>query len=165
MSGHRATHSRVSTRSWVGAALVALVGAGAVTALNLSSTTAVAGASPANLVADPTLSKGAAAWFTGAGGSLALVAGHDGHPAVRLRNETAAPLTLALNDRVNTVHTTLAGATYQASAWIRTDAPGVSAAARMMEYQRLLHRGEKLTSAWLRTAGWVHVSADYTAKA
>jgi beta-glucanase (GH16 family) len=152
-------------RSWVGASLVALVGVGAVTALNLPSTTAVAGASTINLVADPTLSKGTAGWFTRSGGSLAIVPGHDGHRAIRMRNDTAATLTLALNDKVNTVRATQAGATYQASAWIRTDAPGVTAAARMMEYQRLLYRGEKRTSAWLRTTGWVKVSANYTAKA
>ena len=138
---------------------------GAVTAMNVSSTGAVADASTVNLVADPTLSKGVATWFTRSGGSLAVVAGHNGHRAIRLRNETAAPLTLALNDRVNTVHATVAGATYQASAWIRTDAPGVTAAVRQMEYQRLVLRGTKLTSAWLRTTGWVHVSANYTAAA
>ncbi|HEY0167153.1 MAG TPA: family 16 glycosylhydrolase [Jatrophihabitans sp.] len=165
MRRHHSARKSAYTRSWVGASLVALVGAGAVTALNLSSTTAVASASTVNLVANPTLSNGTAGWFTRSGGSLAIVAGHDGHRAIRLRNETAAPLTLALNDKVNTVRATQAGATYQASAWIRTDAPGLTAAARMMEYQRLLYRGENRASAWLRTTGWVKVSANYTAKA
>ena len=151
-------------KSWVGAALVALVGAGAVTAMDLSAATAVAAASTVNLVADPALSQGTASWYTRPGGSLAVVAGHAGHEAIRLRNETNAPLTLALNDRVNTVRATVAGATYQASAWIRTDSPGETAALRMMEYQRLLHRGEKITSAWLRTTDWVHVSTTYTAE-
>ena len=35
----------------------------------------------------------------------------------------------------------------------------------MMEYQRQLYRGSKATSAWLRTTGWVHVSATYVAAA
>ncbi|MEO7261963.1 MAG: family 16 glycosylhydrolase [Jatrophihabitantaceae bacterium] len=165
MPRHHAARPSGIVKSWVGASLVALVGVGAVTALNLSSTATVAGASTVNLVTDPTLSRGTAAWYTRSGGSLAIVAGHDGHRAIRLRNETAAPLTLALNDRVNTVRATVAGATYQASAWIRTDAPGVTAAARMMEYQRLLYRGEQRTSAWLRTTGWVRVSSNYVAKA
>jgi beta-glucanase (GH16 family) len=165
MSRHLGARPSTVKRSWVGAALVALVGAGAVTALDVSSTTAVAAAATVNLVADPTLSNGTAAWFTRTGGSLAVVPGHNGHPALRLRNETAAPLTLALNDRVNTVHATVAGATYQASAWIRTDAPGVTAAARQMEYQRLVLRGDSRASSWLRTTGWVHVSVNYTAKA
>jgi len=165
MIRHRSARPSAIRKSWVGASLVALLGAGAVTALDLSSTTAVAGASTVNLVADPAMSQGTATWFTRAGGSLAVVPGHDGHPAIRLRNETAAPLTLALNDRVNTVHATQAGATYQASAWIRTDVPGLTSAVRMMEYQRLLNRGNTITSAWLRTTGWVHVSASYTAKA
>jgi beta-glucanase (GH16 family) len=165
MSRHHGDRPSTIRRSWLGAALVALVGAGAVTALDMSSTSAVAGASTVNLVADPTLSNGTASWFTRSGGSLAVVAGHDGHRAVRLRNDTAAPLTLALNDRVNTVHATVAGATYQAAAWVRTDAPGVTAAVRQMEYQRLVLRGQKLTSAWLRTTGWVHVSVNYTATA
>jgi beta-glucanase (GH16 family) len=151
-------------KSWVGAALVGLLGAGAVTAIDLSTTSAVASASTVNLVRHPTFSDGTADWYTRDGGSLAVVPGHDGHPAVRLRNETAAPLTLALNDRVNTVAATVAGATYQASAWIRTDSLGETAALRMMEYQRQLHRGEKIKSAWLRTTDWVHVSVDYVAE-
>jgi beta-glucanase (GH16 family) len=165
MSRHHGDRSSLIRRSWVGAALVALAGAGAVTALDVSSTSAVAGASTVNLVADPTLSQGAASWFTRSGGSLAVVAGYNGHPAIRLRNETAAPLTLALNDRVNTVQATVAGATYQAGAWVRTDAPGTTSAVRQMEYQRLVLSGQKVTSAWLRTTGWVHVSVNYTAVA
>jgi beta-glucanase (GH16 family) len=164
MSRHHGERRSVLKRSWVGAALVALIGTGGMTALNVTSTTA-ASAATVNLVADPTLSKGAATWYTRSGGSLAVVAGHNGHLAVRMRNETTAQLTLALNDRVNTVHATVAGATYQASAWVRTDAPGVTAAARQMEYQRLVYRGENRASAWLRTTGWVHVSVNYTAKA
>ncbi|HST46794.1 MAG TPA: family 16 glycosylhydrolase [Jatrophihabitans sp.] len=147
----------------MGATLVALLGAGAVTALDVSATSA--SASTVNLVADPGFSKGTAAWFTRSGGALSVVAGHAGHKAIRMRNLTNAPLTLALNDKVNTVHATVAGATYQASAWISTDAPGVTSAARMMEYQRMLYRGSKLTSSWLRTTGWVHVSTTYTAAA
>ncbi len=165
MAGSRhAARRSAYTKSWVGAALVALLGAGAGTALDLSVTNAAASASTVNLVADPSLSDGTAAWFTRSGGSLAVVPGHSGHPAIRLRNETDAPLTLALNDKINTVHATVAGATYQASAWIRTDYVGETAAVRMMEYQRQLHRGEKIKSAWLRSTDWVQVSADYTAE-
>jgi beta-glucanase (GH16 family) len=35
----------------------------------------------------------------------------------------------------------------------------------MMEYQRMLYRGEKRSSAWLRTTAWTKVSATYVAKA
>src|ERR1700710_902869 len=71
-------------KSWVGATLV-----------DLSTTNAAASASTVNLVAHPTLSDGTADWYTRDGGSLAVVPGHDGHPAIRLRHETAAPLTPA----------------------------------------------------------------------
>ena len=165
MFRHHGDRSKGIRGSWVGAALVALVGAGAVTALDVSATSTTAAASTVNLVADPTFSKGTSTWFTRSGGSLAVVAGHNGHLAIRMRNETAAPLTLALNDRVNTVRATQAGATYQASAWVRTDAAGITAATREMEYQRLVYRGGNRTSAWLRTTGWVHVSVNYTAVA
>jgi beta-glucanase (GH16 family) len=163
--GRHSARPSVIKKSWVGAALVALVGAGAVTALDVSATTSVAAASTVNMVADPTFSTGTAAWYTRSGGALSVVAGHNGHRAIRMRNMTNGSLTLALNDKVNTVHATVAGATYQASAWISTDAPGVTSAARMMEYQRMLFRGSKITSSWLRTTGWVHVSTTYTAEA
>ncbi len=162
MSRHRAARPSSIRKTWVGATLVALASAGSVTALDFASSDASA-AGIINLVADPGLSTGTQGWFTKTGGSLAVVSGHNGHQAIRLRNETAAPLTLALNDRVNTVSATQAGATYQASAWIRTDAPGISAAVRTLEYQRLVNRGGKLASAWLRSTDWVRVSVNYTA--
>jgi beta-glucanase (GH16 family) len=158
----KAERPRAIRRTLLGATLVALVGAGTVTALDLSNS--VAAAATVNLVADPLLSQGTANWFTKPGGSLAIVTGHAGHRAIRLRNDTTATLTLPLNDRVNTVTSTLAGATYQASAWVRTDAPGVTSAVRVMEYQRLVNRGSNLTSAWLRSTDWAHISVNYTAK-
>ncbi len=159
--GRHTARPSIRKRSWIGATLVALLSAGAVTALNASATSA--SASTANQVSDPTFATGTAGWFTRAGGALSVVAGHDGNRAIRMRNMTNAPLTMALNDKVNTVHATVAGATYQASAWISTDAPGVTSAVRMMEYQRMLFRGSRITSSWLRSTGWVHVSTVYTA--
>src|SRR5919107_1734814 len=155
MSRHHGERRSVLKRSWVGATLVALIGAGGMTALNVTSTTA-ASAATVNLVADPTLSKGAATWYTRSGGSLAVVAGHNGHLAIRMRNETAAPLTLALNDRVNTVHATVAGATDG------VPAPGVprgeprerlAAHHRLGARQRQLHRQGEPEHGRLQPAG------------
>jgi len=161
MDGRHSVRPSLTRKRWIGAALVALVGTGAVTALEVTANSA--SATTANLVADPNFDNGTSAWFTRTGGALSVVAGHDGHRAIRMRNASDAPLTLALNDKVNTVDETVAGATYEASAWINTDSPGVTSAARMMEYQRQLFRGSNITSSWLRTTGWVHVSTTYTA--
>ena len=92
-----------------------------------------------------------------------MVDGHDGHRAIQLQNTSAGAMTLALNDRLNTVATTTAGATYTAGAWVRTDAPGLTAGSRMMEYEGSTLHGSKQGSAWLRTTDWAYVSTTYTA--
>jgi beta-glucanase (GH16 family) len=120
-------------------------------------------ATTANLVKDPAFLTGVTNWTTTAGGSLSMATGHDGHRAIRLLNNSAGTMTLALNDRVNTVASTTAGARYLASAWVRSDSPGVTAGVRMMEYQGSTLHGSKQGSAWLRTSDWYYVSTSYTA--
>lgn len=161
MPRHRA-HRAGGRKLVYGAVGLSLLCAGSIADINLSSKNASA-ATPVNLVADPEFKQGAQAWTTAAGGSLGVVAGYDGHSAVSLTNTTSGPLTLALNDKVNTVAKTTAGAVYQASAWIRTDAPGTSAAARLMEYQGSVNHGSALGTAWLKNSDWTHVTATYTA--
>jgi beta-glucanase (GH16 family) len=77
-------------------------------------------------------------------------------------------LTLALNDRINTIGSTKAGASYQASAWIRTDAPGTSVGVRMLEYKKSgvtwINRGGRTSSAWLPKTAWTFVTGSYTAR-
>jgi len=120
-------------------------------------------ATSANLVRDPAFLTGVANWTTTAGGSLSMADGHDGHRAIRLLNNSAGTMTLALNDRVNTVAATTPGAVYQAGAWVSTDAPGISAGSRLMEYQGSILHGSKQGSVWLRTTDWAYVSTTYTA--
>lgn len=160
MSRHRAEAAR-NRKVLVGAAVLAVTCVGSITAVELSS--GAASAASANLVADPGFSSGVAAWTTAAGGSLSIVDGHDGHRAIRLLNTTGHPLTLALNDRLNTVAKTQAGAVYEASAWVSTDAPGISSAVRMMEYAGSVNHGGNLASTWMRTTSWTQVSVKYTA--
>ncbi len=144
----------------MGAAAIAVATAASILVIETSNGV---DATSANLVRDPAFLTGTANWTTTAGGSLSIVDGHDGHRAIRLLNNSAGTMTLALNDRLNTVATTTQGASYQAGAWVSTDAPGVTAGARMMEYQGSTLHGSKQGSAWLRTTGWAYVSTTYTA--
>jgi beta-glucanase (GH16 family) len=144
----------------VGATVLAIATAAAIGVIETSSGVA---ATSANLVPDPAFLTGTANWTTTAGGNLSVVDGYDGHRAIRLLNNSAGTMTLALNDRLNTVATTVPGASYLAGAWVSTDAPGITAGARMMEYQGTVLHGSKQGSAWLRTTNWTYVSTTYTA--
>jgi beta-glucanase (GH16 family) len=118
---------------------------------------------PANLVDDPGFALGTGAWTSVPGSSLSLVPGHDGHRAVRVTNDTDKDLTLALNDRANTVARTQARASYTASAWIRTTAPGVSVAAREGEWHGADSNGDNQSAAWLSDSAWHFVTVTYDA--
>jgi beta-glucanase (GH16 family) len=144
----------------VGAAVLAIATAASIVVIETSNGVAAASA---NLVRDPGFLTGTINWTTTAGGSLSVVDGHDGHQAIRLQNTSAGTMTLALNDRVNTVASTVKGATYVAGAWVSTDSPGVTAGARMMEYQGSVLHGSKQGSAWLRSTGWSYLTTTYTA--
>jgi beta-glucanase (GH16 family) len=157
----------IPVRSGVIAALVvAIAGIGGLVAANLDA--GGASAATRNLVKDPNFNGVSAAWFASRGGSLSVVAGHGGRRAVQLRNITMGSLTLALNDRINTIGSTKAGASYQASAWIRTDAPGTSVGVRMLEYKKSgvtwINRGGRTSSAWLPKTAWTFVTGSYTAR-
>lgn len=146
----------------VGAAAIAATSLALITATN--SAVAVASTSAPNLVKDPGLATGTSAWTVTGGGALSVVTGHDGGRAVRVLNTTARTLTIALNDKVNTVASTKAGAVYRASAWLQTDSPGVSSAVRLMEYAGSTNRGSALASKWMRSTAWAQVTVNYTAK-
>jgi beta-glucanase (GH16 family) len=144
----------------VGATAIAIATFASIAVIKTSDGVAAASA---NLVRDPGFLTGTANWTTTAGGSLSVVDGHDSHQAIRLMNTSAGTMTVALNDRVNTVAATEKGATYVAGAWVSTDAPGITAGARMMEYQGAVLHGSKQGSAWLRTTSWAYVTTTYTA--
>jgi len=144
----------------VGATAIAIATVASIAVIKTSDGVA---ATSANLVRDPGFLTGTANWTSNAGGSLSVVDGHDGHQAIRLLNSSAGTMTLALNDRLNTVADTERGATYVAGAWVSTDAPGVTAGARMMEYNGSVLNGSKQGSVWLRTTSWAYVTTTYTA--
>lgn len=160
MGRHGAVTLSSMKRTVVGATVMAIAASAAV---GVIATSGGVSATSANLVRDPAFLTGTANWTTTAGGTLSVVNGYAGHRAIRLLNNSAGTMTLALNDRLNTVATTVRGANYLAGAWVSTDAPGVTAGARMMEYQGSVLHGSKQGSAWLRTTSWSYVSTTYTA--
>jgi beta-glucanase (GH16 family) len=119
---------------------------------------------PANLVVDPEFTDGTSAWNVTPGAAMHVAPGHDGHRAIAVSNITGGPLTVDLNDRVNTVADTVRGTTYRGSAWIRVDRPGTSAAIREGAWKNTTAQGAPaLASAWLRNTGWQFVTLSYRA--
>jgi beta-glucanase (GH16 family) len=148
----------------VSAAVVAAVGTPV-----LAHTDSAAAATPTsvttagpNLIKDPELVHGTAAWSVAAGGKLATVAGYNGHRAISVLNTTSAAKTLRINDRLNTVVRTQAGAVYRASAWIKTWSR-IAGGTRQIEYAGTTYKGGKFTSARFSSNAWKKVSVDYRA--
>lgn len=125
---------------------------------------ASASATDANLVANATFESDTSGWRASDGAALSRAAGHSGWYSGRLTNSSSGSLTMALNDAPNTVAKTQQGMQYTASAWLRSSAPGVSAALRLMEYDNATFEGENLSIVWLLDTSWHKVSATYVAK-
>jgi hypothetical protein len=60
--------------------------------------------------------------------------GHSGSYAARVSNTSAGAATTVLNDSPNTVASTTAGWTYQATAWLRASQPNTSLVLRLLEF-------------------------------
>jgi beta-glucanase (GH16 family) len=162
-SGPSASRHPRPSRRLVPLGVIATMALGA--AAGLAATDTTQAAVPRNLVVDPELAQGTGAWTSAAGGGLSVVAGHAGHRAVRVTNTSGHAVTLALNDRANTVASTRAAADYTASAWVRSAVAGVSVAAREGEWAGARSKGVEQSSAWLADTQWHFVTVTYHAVA
>lgn len=143
------------------------IGALAIVALAAASFTGLrpASASAANLVVDPEFAHGATAWKV-AGASMTVIAGFNGHKAIRITNTASAAHTLVLNDRINTVGSTSLKSTYAASVYVRSVTPGITADLRLGEWNASTSRqAPSQRSSYLRTSVWRKVAVSLTAGA
>ncbi|MBT0770549.1 family 16 glycosylhydrolase [Kineosporia sp. J2-2] len=141
--------------------VLAVATAGAVAAvLGVVVTTTASGTN--NVVKNSTFDDGLAGWFVGSGTRLALVAGHSGKGA-EISHAGPGVKTIVLNDSVNTIASTKAGASYRADAWVRATRPNVSVSLRIMEYGGRTLRGQNKASLWLTDTAWHPVSTTYRA--
>lgn len=118
---------------------------------------------PSNLVGNPGFETDTTGWNTAgsdAGVSLARIAGgHSGDWGGVLLNGGAAGAMCKLNDQPNWVTVTGAG-TYQASMWVRADAPGTTLTLRIREYDGGTLVGKQTASIGLSTT-WQQVSVAH----
>jgi hypothetical protein len=97
------------------------LGVGAAVTFHGAATTTPAAADAGNLVRNPGFETGTSSWKTTGspdGLLLRVAGGHSGSYAARTGTRVAS--TVVLNDDPNTVASTTAGATYAATAWLRT---------------------------------------------
>jgi Carbohydrate binding domain len=117
-----------------------------------------------NLVQNPDFESGTTeGWRTNGKTELLSVAssGHTGTHAARLTTTTLT--TAVLNDRTNTVASTLEGITYQASAWVRTTTPNVSGTLRLREVRSGVQVGKGNSDFTLNDTAWHEVQLSYPA--
>ena len=104
-------------------------------------------------------------WTVSGGGHLGLTNGHDSKRAAVITNVSGRARTIALNDRRNTIRTTVKGQTYEASAWVRALRRGQSVSLRIMEFKGTTFLGQARKNIWLTNTGWHRVAVSYTATA
>ncbi len=160
MFGNRLTPS--GTRASRARSAAALIGLSATLATSLLSVTA-SPASAANLVANSGFESDTRGWFVSSALGLARVSGgQTGSYSARITNKSTVKTTAVLNDTVNTVAKTVAGTTYDVSAFVRTRNPNVSVNLRLMEYGVGL-QGQQNAAVYLTGTSWTKVSLSYKA--
>jgi beta-glucanase (GH16 family) len=149
-----------AVRGGIVAAVVASALGGGLVAVSSASAAAT------NLVVNSTFATSTSGWFASSPATLSLGptrSGTTGYSAA-VRNSATSARTVALNDSRNTVGSTVKGATYTASAWVRSDRANVSLGVRMMEYAGRTLLGQAKASAWVTDTGWHQVKVSYVAK-
>jgi beta-glucanase (GH16 family) len=149
---------RFSSRLARGAVVLPLVGLGGL-GVGFAS---VASAGSGNLVVNPGFEQGTVGWKSASPATLSLGTGRTGY-AGKLTNGGSVAKTVALNDSLNTVKSTVRGQTYLAGAWIRTTVAKRSVGVRMMEYAGSSYKGQGVGTYSLSDTNWHYVSIAYKA--
>ncbi len=142
-------------------ALVTALGLAAGGALVVA-TGGAAGAS-VNVVVNGTFEKDTTGWTISRYGKLGLTNGHASAHAAVMVNTDGRARTIALNDRRNTIRTTVKGQVYEASAWVRALRPRQSVSLRIMEFKGTTFLGQGRKNIWLTNTGWHQLKLSYTA--
>ncbi len=126
-----------------------------------------AGATSTNLVRDPGFRHALSAWTMSRQTHVWTTSyGHAGHRSLGVRNLSAKPRTIRLNDRRNTVAKTVAGTTYTATAWVRVAQKRATAAIRESAWRGAYVRGTPARRAVpLRDHRWHRIQVTYRASA
>jgi hypothetical protein len=116
-----------------------------------------------NLVVNGAGEQDTAGWVTRAPGKLSSVAGRSGK-ALRVTNAGTTASTVALNDKVNTVASTVAGTKYTVQAWVRTASPKVTTQLRLREVKAGALVQSDGPHVWIQDTAWHKLSFSFTAK-
>lgn len=125
---------------------------------------AVAASADTNLIVNPTFAASTSGWTANSPGALSVGSSRStGGYSAALKNSGTSKATLALNDAKNTVPLTAKGATYTASAWVKSSQANVTLGIRMMEYSGSTLKGQQVTQVWVTDTAWRQVTVTYTA--
>jgi parallel beta-helix repeat protein len=131
--------------------------------LTTTTTRQVAVGAAGNLVGNGTFETNLNGWAALAGCDLTRVSGgHNEGWAANLANNSTTLQTCTLNDSPNWIAKTVAGA-YSASAWIRSDTPGLQVKLRFREYVGSTLVGTGTATVTTNTTGaWQQIQLSYT---
>ncbi len=115
----------------------------------LSAGSATAQTTTPNLVVNPGFEVGTTNWYVSSNVTLSRVAGYSSNYAARLKANVTD--TAVLNDGPDTVTDTVLGATYTASAWVRTPNPKIPITLRLKEFNETGLKGQAESTMTLST--------------
>ena len=116
-----------------------------------------------NVVVNGTFEQSTTGWTISRYGKLGLTNGHASAHAAVMVNTDGRARTIALNDRRNTIRTTVKGQVYEASAWVRALRPRQSVSLRIMEFKGTALQNQQRRNVWLTDTRWHRVALSYTA--
>jgi beta-glucanase (GH16 family) len=121
-------------------------------------------AAATDLISNGSFQNGLSGWQAGKHTRLSISAGYNSSSAVRISSTLGSPTTVTLNDRTNSVQSTIAGHVYRASAWIRVAKPEQGVALRLLqETSNWKVVGSRQTYQWRSSTAWQHVTTVYQA--
>jgi len=156
--------TRAFKKTMLALAATSIVAASGAGLTDLTAQAATTVARSGNFVTNGHFDSNLDGWIGGAKTKLASSEGRDQTRGVRLTNTSASAASVMLNDRSNSVSKTVAGHTYEASAWVRSENADQSVVIKLLEEDaRYAVINSTQTHQWRTDSAWKKITTTYTA--
>lgn len=146
----------------IAATSIVAVGSSSLTGVAAQATTSSDAA--VNFVVNDTFNSGLDGWMGGSETKMTAGEGRDATKGARLTSTSSAATSVMLNDRSNAVSNTVAGHTYEATAWVRSETAGQSVLLRLLEEDaEYTVINSQQTHQWRTGTAWEKITTSYTA--
>ena len=160
----RRMRKRAFKKTLLAITATSIVAVGGSSLTGLAAQAATGSDAAVNFVANDTFNSGLDGWMGGSETKISSGEGRDATQGVRLTNTSSAARSVMLNDRSNAVSNTVAGHTYEATAWVRSEKAGQSVLLRLLEEDAGYNViDSQQTHQWRTGTAWKKITTNYTA--